>query len=249
MKKIKNFSKAYYLIIFCFVLGIMFYYIESMNYEKIAAKDKTTKSITNSNNNNSYDWKNYVEATTGNNPYYLYKQVIESFFDSSKVYRAVNFGSGAGNEDIDLVKRGWEVTSIDQLPYSGEVIKSKIQGLSGTSYFQQHEYLSADLQGDYDLVMSFLALPFGNKDDLPEILVKISKHMRKGSIFVANFFGEDHDFVKRKKAYGITFDEIISLLKANNFKLTFFYNRIYKAGSYEDGVIHWDVLDIVATKL
>ncbi|MEN9450388.1 MAG: hypothetical protein RJA83_1002 [Pseudomonadota bacterium] len=194
------------------------------------------------------EWKDYIDGTVGKSNYYLYKETRNKFFNSSEKHRALDLGSGAGNEDVDLLTRGWDVVGVDASPRSGEIIKERAKGLNGHFSFLEADFRSAQLTGYYDFVMSFYSLPFGNKKELSLLVKNIGKHMKNGGIFAVTFFGYQHDFVKQGKAYGISKEELNNILRSNQFNVTFFLNRIFDQKTFAGDPVHWDVFDVVAVK-
>lgn len=194
-----------------------------------------------------YDWSGYIDGTVGKPPYYLYSQVLNSY-DSHKQYRALDLGSGAGDLDVDLVAKGWDVTGVDSSTRSGEVIQERTKSLAGTFQFQQADFSSAILSGNYDLVISFFSLPYGKKRELSTLLKMISLHMKSGALLAMNFFGYEQTWVKNGLAYGLSKEEIFNFLTQNNFKIKYFLNRVYDQRDFNNDNVHWDVLDVVAEK-
>lgn len=193
-------------------------------------------------------WRQYIDGTLGKPIYYLYHDAKNKFFNHPKPYRALDLGSGAGNEVVDLLTAGFDVTGSDLSPRSYEVIKARANGLKGHFEFQQGDFSSVQMKGYYDFVISILALPFGNKKDLPTILNKLSLHTKTGAIFIVTFFNYGHDFVKRGEAYGISQNELFNYLKQSGFKINFFLNRTYDQKDFSGTNTHWDVFDIIAIR-
>lgn len=191
-------------------------------------------------------WKDYIDKNIGTPTYYLYPQAIQSFHP--KKGRALDLGSGSGEVDVALAAKGWNVTGVDTSPRSGEVIAERTRHLNGQFHFQQTDFASIKLAGNYNLVVSFSALPFGNKQDLPGLIKNIAQHMQSGSIFAANFFGYQHSFVKKGDAYGINKNELDTLFKSTNFEIKFFLNRSYDQKDFHGNETYWDVLDVIALK-
>lgn len=197
----------------------------------------------------NHEWDGYIDGTVGKPLYYLYQQTINLYPSSTNKYKALSLGSGAGNEDIDLLTRGWEVTSTDSEPRSGEIISERAKYLSGVSHVYTADYKSVPLKDNYNLVTSYFALPFGDKADLPMLFKNLSAHMLTGSILSANFFGHEHSFVKKGYAYGLDKTELEALLKANHFKIIFYLHRVFEQTDYDGNRTHWDVLDFIASKI
>lgn len=193
-------------------------------------------------------WDSYIDSNVSTISYYLLDEALNSYFDIHKKYHALDLGAGSGNEDIKLIAKGWDVTSIDSSARSGEVIHERAKILKGHSQFIQQDFASLHLTENYDFVMSFFALPFGNKNDLSNILRQLNQHMNRNAVFAANFFGNQHGFVIAGQAYGLTQDELMNALKLNHFKVTFFLNRQYDKPDATGAKTHWDVFDVIAVK-
>lgn len=201
------------------------------------------------------DWSSYIISQIDSQPRPLFKKVMKNYFygketNSNSQYSAINFGSGSGREDIELINNGWEVLSIDSCPVSLKVIKEATKNSKGKSHFFRGDFASVKLTKKYDLIMSFYSFPFGKKKDLDKILENINGHIKSDGIFVANFFGEEHEFVKNKKAYGLSQKELLTKLLSNNFKIIEFKNNIYYDQSFssEGKKIKWDILEVIAKK-
>lgn len=194
-------------------------------------------------------WAAYVDGSIGRNFYYLYQQAMYTSFKDHGHYRALSLGAGAGDPDVDLAANGWDVTSVDLSARSSEVVSARMKFVNGSYHFQQSDFAKAQLSGNYDLIMSFFALPFGKKADLPGLMKNISQHTKSGAVFAVNFFGPEHTFVKKGQCYAMTKDEISQMLAANGFEVKFFLNRHYTQQDFNGNNTFWDLLDVIAVKL
>ncbi|WP_367606767.1 hypothetical protein [Legionella sp. W05-934-2] len=200
------------------------------------------------------DWpteycRNYIDQTlTFNRHNYLFGQTLNRYFLTSQG-NALILGSGAGNDDITLVSKGWDVTSVDLCARTGEVLAARSQGLKGGNQFIQGSFENADFSGNYQLVMSYYALPFGNKNNLESVIAAVAKSSDVGAILSVNFFGYEHSYVKQQVAYGVSLDEITALLNRYHFNIEFHLNRIYDQPDASGENTHWDMIDIIAKKV
>lgn len=192
------------------------------------------------------DWQNYIDGTIGKPLYYLYSQAL-THFNLQKTYRALDIGAGAGDVDVDLLAKGWDVTAIDNAARSGEVLSERSKGLPGKLTFQKEDMYWMSLSGNYDLVTAFFSLPYSN-GYYATFFNSLSSHTKKGSVLALNFFGKEHTWVKSGEAKGVTKFDIENYLSSYHFKITYFLHRIYDQKDFEGKPVHWDVFDIIAVK-
>ncbi|MBL7480629.1 class I SAM-dependent DNA methyltransferase [Legionella bononiensis] len=194
------------------------------------------------------NWEEYLDGSVGRNIYYLYTQVMSSSFQNKAKYRALDLGSGAGDVALNLASLGWDVTCVDTSKRAGKIINERMNFINGSFNFQLSEFENATLSGKYDFVLSFFSLPFGDKNNLPYLIKKISQHMKPDALFAVNFFGNKHTFVKNGKAYGISQDELKSILTSNGFEIRYFLHRYYKQAGGNGESVNWDIFDVIAKK-
>ncbi|WP_158996610.1 methyltransferase domain-containing protein [Pigmentibacter ruber] len=195
------------------------------------------------------DWTGYIDTTTGNSEKYVFIDAYDKYLADKKPGIAVDFGSGAGNEDIFLAKRGWQVYAYDSSKRSGEILSNRSIDLKGKINFQLSDFDSAILPKSFNFFISLYSLPFGNKESLPILINKVSTHMKKNGVFAANFFGEKADFVKSGKCYSVTEDEIRTILEKNNFQIKYLLHRTYQQFSASMEKTNFDLFDVIAIKI
>jgi trans-aconitate methyltransferase len=193
-------------------------------------------------------WQNYIDGTVGRPLYYLYQDVISNHFNSAKVGRALSLGCGAGNEEVDLLKNGWEVNAIDNHKRSQEILNERAKNLPGKLHFQLGNFAELKMDGHYDLVLALFSLPFGKKDELAKLLERVTEHLKPGSLFAANFFGSTHSFVKKSIAYSLNINEIAELFSKNNFKISYSISRKFNQLDFSGNKTAWDLIEIIVVK-
>ena len=199
------------------------------------------------------DWSSYINFRSEAKPRALFQKVLKGYFaktNDSLIRRAVNFGSGSGKEDIQLVKMGWEVLGVDSCLLSSQIIQEQTKIYQGKYVSFVGSFEKAKLAGTYDLIMSFYSLPFMQKQHLEDLLQTINIHLKEEGVFVVNFLGLNHEFVKKEKAFGLSQKELFLLMLNNGFEIIEFNNKVYKAKSFtsKEKLINWDVLEVVARK-
>lgn len=92
---------------------------------------------------------------------------------------------GYGRHTLELAKRGYTVTAIDNLPDYIEEIQEK--GKSFSVQTQLSSLTKMDLSGTYDAVICMgNSFSFFNKEEAQHILQKIAAHLRTGGCFIIN---------------------------------------------------------------
>ncbi len=202
------------------------------------------------------DWTQFIEMKHQKGALRpLYLDVIHKYFSNTSEthtssLRAVNFGSGAAKEDLDLLKKGWDVLSIDSNPLTHEILSNDSKNLKGTSKSINDSFEEAKLDGKYDLIMSFNSLPFGQKNTLDSIFKNISHHLKeKTGLFVANFFGTEHGFVKQEIAYALSHEELSEKLLKSKFEIIEIKESLIKDYKTQAGdPITWHDFKVIAKK-
>ncbi len=193
-------------------------------------------------------WTNYINQEVGASLYYLHESVLYLFPSQCPNCRAFSFGSGPGNEEIDLIKKGWVVTSNDINPLSGEIITERAKIFHGRFAFQNVDFSGVKLIGQYDYFFSFFALPFGDKNEMQKLVRHMSLYSKKDTLVALNFFGPEHDYVKQGIAFSMEKEEVAKLLESNRFRVLYILRRIYDKVDVDGIKTHRDVIDVMARK-
>jgi SAM-dependent methyltransferase len=184
----------------------------------------------------------YIDRTKGKLAYSLHLTSKLLWFNQ-KNKRALSLGSGAGNDVIDLLKYKWDVTCIDNEPYSEIAIKSQTKK---KFKFQNVSFEDIKFDGKYSYVSAYNSLPFADKKYLQQIVNTIYNHLAKGGIFALTLFSNKHTFVKNKKCYGVTNKYISELFMNYNI---LWCEKIEYDTQRKLGVVHWSSYDIIVIKL
>jgi len=99
----------------------------------------------------------FIDRTKGKPAYSLHLMSKLLWFNQ-KNKNALSLGSGAGNDVIDLLKYKWNVTCIDNEPYSEIAIKSQTKK---KFKFYNVSFENIEYNGKYSYVSAYNALPFG----------------------------------------------------------------------------------------
>lgn len=187
-------------------------------------------------------WEVYYEKNINRNLRPLYLKAIQ--YLSSDDWTAMELGCGVGTETLDLLKRGFNVTAIDQEPKAIEFLLERCQKFKKNLQTKISKFENIQEWPKVDFLYAFHSLPFCNETHFDEILVASINSVRKKGLFVASFFGHQDDWMLSKKCVGIEEQKIRNLL--NNFEIIYF-NEIKEVGNtVKDGEKMWHVIEIIA---
>ena len=158
---------------------------------------------------------------------------------------AIDLGCGAGRDTKFLVQNDIAVTAIDRIDVTKFLYKDLTEEEKARLTFEQAIFSEAHLPKT-DLVISYEALPFCNKEALGKLLDKIKDSLNENGYFLCNFFGKNDSWFGNDKIQFYEKEEIEYLLK--DFKILKL-NEIERDGeSAMHQMKHWHVFWVIAKK-
>jgi hypothetical protein len=159
---------------------------------------------------------------------------------------ALDLGSGALNESLYLVDRGYgKVVAIDkeQIPeeFLNKITNNQFQFIHST--FDQFDFI----EKNFNLINANFSLPFNPPSTFSEVWNRMANSLVFGGIFVGQFFGVHDEWNKPERNMSFhTTDQIKEFL--SNFEIIEF-NEVEKDGTLADGSHkHWHVFHVIAKK-
>lgn len=125
---------------------------------------------------------------------------------------ALDLGSGALLEVRHMIEKGFKhVSAVDELQH-----EKFAEGIDP----EKVSIIQEDIEdydfpvGKFDLVNAWYTLPFLSREQLPEVIEKIEKSLKKDGIFIASFFGEKDFKVQGEQdpAVGYKKEDLVNLL-------------------------------------
>lgn len=174
-----------------------------------------------------------------------HKVLINFIKNNPTVKTAIDLGCGAGRDTGFLVKNNIDVTAIDRVDVSKFLYKDLTAEEKVRLTFQQAKFSEANLPKT-DLVISYEALPFCNREELVKLLDEIKDSLNENGYFLCNFFGKNDSWFGNDKIQFYEKEEIEDLLK--DFKILKL-NEIERDGETAmHQMKHWHVFWIIAKK-
>ena len=136
-----------------------------------------------------------------------HKILVNFIKNNPSIKTAIDLGCGAGRDTKFLVQNNITVTAIDRVDVTKFLYKDLTEEEKARLNFEQAKFSEAHLP-KADLVISYEALPFCNKEALVKLLDKIKDSLNENGYFLCNFFGKN--VAKRAIASGATIPPIIT---------------------------------------
>ncbi len=155
---------------------------------------------------------------------------------------AVDLGFGAGNDTLELLRRGWRVLAIDQQKAAARFLARRVPPRLRPSLTT----LVAPMEGlelpPADLVYASFSLPFCTPECLPALWANIRKALRPGGHFAGQLFGAGDSWRGRRNVSFHTREEVLRL--ARGFRVEMI-RETHEEGRAFDGPKHWHYFDLI----
>ncbi|GBF05113.1 tellurite resistance protein TehB [Deinococcus aerius] len=132
-------------------------------------------------------WGEYARATRGGPPRPLLLEVLAHLDANLPPGRALDLGSGAGNDSLELLRRGWLVTALDRNAEAPDGLRAQAGDLAGRLTTVQGSFQAAPRRR-YRLVYASLSLPFCPPENFGRTLRGVVARVGVGGWFAATLF-------------------------------------------------------------
>jgi 2-polyprenyl-3-methyl-5-hydroxy-6-metoxy-1,4-benzoquinol methylase len=129
----------------------------------------------------SYDKENFTHGTNGECDF------IEQEIGFNKNAKILDIGCGTGRHDIELAKRGYQITGVDLSESQLTRAREKAVNFNLKINFQKHDARNLPFENEFDLVMMICegAFPLMETDEMNfEILKNAAKALKSGGKLV-----------------------------------------------------------------
>jgi len=156
-------------------------------------------------------WARYAEGTVGRDPMKFLAQAIEQTAGEEGDGRlAIDLGSGAGNETLALLERGWKVHAVDSEPRAIEMLESRVDKTQRSRLTTQVGAFDKAALPLADLVFASLSLPFaGDSHDLS--VQRALKAVKPGGWFVGVLIGHNDTWSSNTEVSSVDRGDIAAL--------------------------------------
>ncbi len=161
--------------------------------------------------------KDFLEATKNA---VTSRLLLEALEHVSVKQTALDIGSGAFVDARFLANEGFSVDAVDK----SENVVDYYVPTKGLNFFNIPIEDFKLLPERYDLVTAQYSLPFIHPDIFNEVFLKILYSIKKGGVFVGQFFGPEDEWSKNEKMTFLSLEEAVNhfsgfeILKSNEMK-------------------------------
>ncbi len=189
-------------------------------------------------------WVDYLAAQSDRGARMLLRRALDRYGDAHPGGRlAVDAGSGAGADSVELLRRGWRVLAIDREPAAIALLDRQVPAADRprlttlTADFTDVEFPAADL------VHCGWSLPHCPADRFPRLWLQLRAALRPGGRFVGQLLGERDDWSGGPMSTAVSAAALPGLLAGLAVETC---EEVERDGDAFGGRKHWHYYDIIA---
>lgn len=191
------------------------------------------------------DWTPYYRYTAQRPTRELLTQTLNHLQwekRSRRGWTAIDLGSGAGNETLELLARGWKVLAVDQQRAAADFLARRVPARHRRSLTT----LVAPLEGlelpSAHLVFASFSLPFCSPEAFPGLWRNIRRALRPGGHFAGQLFGDSDSWHGERTMTFHTRAEVLRLARGMKVELI---REAEEDGMAFNGPKHWHYFDLI----
>jgi len=190
-------------------------------------------------------WAAYYRWTANRPPRELLLRTLDHLEwegRSRKGRQAIDLGYGAGNDTLELLRRGWTVVAIDGQSEAARFLTRRVPArLRG-----RLTCLVAPMEGlelpPADLVYASFSLPFCAPERFPQLWSSIRSAIRPGGHFAGQLFGVNDEWRGERPFSFHSVQDVRRL--ARGFRIELLRETVEDGMSF-DGRKHWHFFDLI----
>jgi tellurite methyltransferase len=196
----------------------------------------------------SRKWSGYYRWTAQRPPRELLIRTLDHIDWERKTRRtrtAVDLGFGAGNDTLELLRRGWRVLAIDREQAAAEFLAKRVPSHEGGRLTVQSSPMQGISLPKVDLVYASYSLPFCPREEFPRLWETIHRALVPGGHFAGQLFGDRDDWADDRTMTFHTLRRAHAVTKG--YRIEFFREAEEEGRSFA-GPKHWHVFDLILEK-
>ncbi len=189
-------------------------------------------------------WTRYAEGTAGRQPQEFFDRALEVTDGEQGSGRlVVDLGSGAGNETLGFLERGWAVHAVDGNSGAMEVLLSRVPDDLNGRLTHEIALFNEAILPEADLVFASFSLPFA-ASNLDESVAAAAAAVKPGGWFLGVFFGHNDTWASEEDVATVDTEGIKRFF--DGFELEIEEQEF--DGSSSGGDKHWHLYVVVARR-
>jgi tellurite methyltransferase len=193
-------------------------------------------------------WAGFYRWTSARPPRELLLRTLDHVDWEGKVRRkrtAVDLGFGAGNDTLELLRRGWRVVAIDREKTAKEFLSRRVPPRQSASLTIQTSPMEGLVLPKADLIYASFSLPFCDPVEFTRLWVTIRQALVPGGHFAGQLFGDRDEWAGQRSMSFHTIRQARAL--AGGYRVELFRETEEDGQSYE-GPKHWHIFDLILEK-
>jgi tellurite methyltransferase len=193
-------------------------------------------------------WLGCYRWTAGRPPRELLLRALDHVAWESKSRAgktAIDLGCGAGNDTLELLRRGWRVLAIDQQPAALKFVARRIPN----RWKSRVTLLAAPMEGlslpRADLVYASFSLPFCAPEQFGHLWKTIQGALSPGGHFAGQLFGDRDEWCGKRPLTFHSVRQVRALARGYHVEL---FREIEEEGRSFEGPKHWHYFEVVLEK-
>jgi tellurite methyltransferase len=194
------------------------------------------------------NWNAFYRWTAGRPPRELLLRTLDHVDWEPKVRRprsAIDIGCGAGNDSLELLRRGWQVMAIDQQPAALRFLTRRVPTPSRRSLILRAAPMEGLALPRADLVYASFSLPFCAPERFPELWQEIHRSLVPGGHFAGQLFGDRDEWAGTRPMSFHTLRQVRALTRGYRVELL---RESEEEGRSFEGPKHWHFFDVILEK-
>ncbi len=193
-------------------------------------------------------WLGYYRWTANRPPRELLLQTMNHIDwegGAGRARSAIDLGFGAGNDTLELLRRGWRVLAIDGQKVAAKFLERRVPN----QWRPRLTTLVAPMEGltlpQADLVYASFSLPFCDPAQFPALWSNIRKAVRPGGHFAGQLFGDQDEWAGKRPLSFHSRRQIDACTRG--WRVELLRETVEEGRSYEAGK-HWHFFDLLLEK-
>jgi len=193
-------------------------------------------------------WLEYYKATSRGPPWDTLTKAL-SLFETEPIRGrrrfAIDLGSGAGRDTLELLRRGWKVLAVDNEPDAIKWVRKAVPSKYRARFTARLDAFETVKLPKCDLVNASYSLPFCRPASFNDFWARIVASLRSGGRFAGHLFGVRDEWFGDPELTFHTADQVKALLAGLTTEL---FNEKEWEGRAVSRRKHWHLFSVVAKK-